>query len=102
MNSFKRFFARFFSKKPHAESTASPKLVCKEVVELVTDYLENALLPETRVQFEEHIAGCDGCTNYLEQVRLTIGMLRTLTQEPAFPETKEELLQVFRQWKEQQ
>jgi hypothetical protein len=33
-------------------------------------------------------------------MRLTIGMLRHLAQEPAFPETKEELLQVFRQWKE--
>jgi len=32
-------------------------------------------------------------------MRLTIGMLRNLAQEPAFPETKEELLQVFRQWK---
>jgi predicted anti-sigma-YlaC factor YlaD len=102
MNSFKRFFARFFSKKHCAESAASPGLVCKEIVELVTDYLENALLPEIRVQFEEHIAGCDGCSHYLEQVRLTIGMLRTLAQEPAFPATKEDLLQVFRQWKEHQ
>ncbi|BCL83709.1 hypothetical protein ccbrp13_61740 [Ktedonobacteria bacterium brp13] len=41
-----------------------------------------------------------GCTNYIEQMRLTIGMLHNLVQEPVFPETKEELVQVFRQWKQ--
>lgn len=77
----------------------SNKLTCKEVVELVTDYLEEALLPETEAQFEEHVASCPGCTIYLQQVRQTISMLQKLTQEPAFPETKEELLQIFQEWK---
>ena len=67
-----------------------------------TDYLEDALLPEKRAQLEAHVAGCDGCTNYIEQVRLTIHMLRNLAQEPAFPETKEDLHQVFRQWRDSQ
>ena len=43
-------------------------LTCQEVVELVTDYLENALLPRTQTLFEEHVAGCPGCTNYVYQV----------------------------------
>lgn len=92
---FRRLFARTSMKK----SNTTAGLACKEVVELVSDYLEGVLLPEKRAALEEHLAGCPGCTNYVEQVRLTIGMLRTLAQEPAFPETKEELLQVFRQWK---
>ncbi len=92
---FKRLFARTSMKK----SNTTAGLACKEVVELVSDYLEEVLLPEKRAALEEHLAGCPGCTNYLEQVRLTIGMLRTLAQEPVFPETKEELLLVFRQWK---
>ena len=75
-------------------------LTCQEVVELVTDYLENALLPRTETLFEEHVAGCPGCTNNLRQVQKTIEMLRTLTQEPIFPETKEELLEIFREWKQ--
>ena len=89
---FKRLFARTSMKRSNG-------LACREVVELVSDYLEGVLLPEKRAALEEHLVGCPGCTNYVEQVRLTIGMLRNLAQEPAFPETKEELLQVFRQWK---
>lgn len=77
----------------------SNKLTCKEVVELVTDYLEEALLPEMEAQFEEHVESCPGCTIYVQQVRQTISMLQKLTQEPAFPETKEELLQIFQEWK---
>jgi predicted anti-sigma-YlaC factor YlaD len=101
MDRFRKLFARFFKKNGHAEdgTPLHRKLVCQEVVELITDYLEGALLPEKHAQFEEHIAGCDGCTNYFEQVRLTIGMLRNLAQEPDFPETKGDLLQAFRQWK---
>ena len=101
MDRFRTFFARFSRKNSHTEKPTSTGLICQEVVELVTAYLEDALLPEKRAQFEDHLADCDGCTNYVEQVRLTIGMLRNLAQEPDFPETKEDLLQVFRQWKNQ-
>jgi predicted anti-sigma-YlaC factor YlaD len=77
-------------------------LSCQEVVELVTDYLEQALLPEKRIQFEEHIVDCPGCDTYIEQVQQTIVMLRNLAKQPMFPETKQELLEVFRNWKRDQ
>jgi predicted anti-sigma-YlaC factor YlaD len=77
----------------------SDKLTCREVVELVTDYLEASLLLEKQAQFEEHIADCPGCTAYIAQVQQTIGMLHKLSDEPLFPETKEELLRVFQEWK---
>jgi predicted anti-sigma-YlaC factor YlaD len=93
------WFRRLFAGTSMKKSNTTAGLACKEVVELVSDYLEGVLLPEKHAALEEHLAGCSGCTNYVEQVRLTIGMLRTLAQEPVFPETKEELLQVFRQWK---
>ncbi|HEX4203260.1 MAG TPA: zf-HC2 domain-containing protein [Ktedonobacteraceae bacterium] len=96
----RRLRARLLPTKQGRDTTVPRGLACQEVVELITDYLEGALLPEQRVQFEEHLAGCPGCRQYLEQVRLTIGMLRNLAHEPVFPETKEELLQAFRQWKE--
>ena len=99
---FKKLFGRTATKKNPPAGTTPAGLACQEVVELVTDYLEDALLPEKRAQLEAHVAGCDGCTNYIEQVRLTIHMLRTLAQEPAFPETKEDLHQVFRQWRNSQ
>jgi anti-sigma factor RsiW len=80
--------------------TINDALTCQQVVELVTEYLENALLPEMRKQVEEHIADCPGCATYLEQVRQTIGMLHLLAQEPAFPKSKQELLQLFQNWKQ--
>ena len=98
-NWFKRLFAHTSVNKGPADKAITQGLACKEVVELITDYLEGALLPEQRAQLEEHIAVCPGCSNYLEQVRLTIGMLHNLAQRQAFPETKDELLEVFRQWK---
>ena len=76
------------------------ELSCQEVVELVTDYLEQALLPETESQFEEHIAKCPGCNTFLEQVQQTIMMLRKLSEQEAFPETKQDLLEIFRNWKQ--
>jgi predicted anti-sigma-YlaC factor YlaD len=76
------------------------QLNCQEVVELVTDYLEQALLPEMQAQFEEHIAECPGCDTYLEQVQQTILMLRKLTEQQMFPKTKQELVEIFRNWKQ--
>jgi predicted anti-sigma-YlaC factor YlaD len=75
-------------------------LTCQKVVELVTEYLENALLPEMRKQLEEHVTDCPGCETYIEQIRQTIGMLHQLAEEPVFPATKQELLQRFRKWKQ--
>ena len=76
------------------------ELNCQEVVELVTDYLEQALLPEMRAKFEEHVAECPGCDTYIEQVQQTIMMLRKLADQTVFPETKQELLEGFRKWKQ--
>ncbi len=74
-------------------------ITCQEFVEMVTDYLENVLLPQARKQFEEHAELCPGCETYLEQVQQTIVMLRHVAEEPATPETKQKLLQVFHQLK---
>jgi anti-sigma factor RsiW len=99
-NWFKRLFTHPSRNKQTTDRTPTQGLACKEVVELVTDYLEGMLPPDKRAELEAHLADCPGCTNYIEQMRLTIGMLRNLAQESVFPETKEELVQVFRQWKQ--
>jgi anti-sigma factor RsiW len=72
---------------------------CREFVEMVTDYLENVLLPEARKQFEDHKEACPGCDTYLEQIQLTIGTLRQIGEEEDTPETKQKLLRAFRQWR---
>ena len=73
-------------------------LSCQELVELVTDYLEDALSLEDRQRFEEHIGGCDNCTRYLEQLRLTIRVVGTISTDDLSPEMERELLGVFRAW----
>ena len=60
---------------------SSDGLTCKEVVEIVTDYLEGALSPEDRERFDAHFAVCDGCTPYVEQMRETIRLTGMLTED---------------------
>jgi predicted anti-sigma-YlaC factor YlaD len=74
-------------------------LSCQEVVELITDYLENALLAEMRKRLEEHVAQCPGCQTYIEQIQQTISMLHQIAKQQVAPATKQELLQFFHSWK---
>jgi anti-sigma factor RsiW len=73
-------------------------IACRDLVELVTDYLEGALSPEQQARFENHIAGCDGCTAYLEQMRDTIRLTGTLREQQTSPGARAELLHAFRGW----
>ncbi len=75
------------------------ELSCQELVELVTDYLENALPPAERVRFEEHLIACPGCQTYLEQMRQTIDVLGRVTEESLEPAARHKLLDLFRNWK---
>ena len=79
------------------DGTAS--LTCRELVELVTDYLEGALPPEDRTRFDEHIAGCRGCTAYMDQMREMLRLLGHLTEDSVSPQAQEALLEAFRDWK---
>ena len=76
------------------------ELGCQEVVELLTDYLEGALPAADRSRLEQHLAGCEGCSNYLEQLRTTIRLTGTLAEELIPPEAMRSLLAVFRAWRE--
>jgi anti-sigma factor RsiW len=80
------------------ELTLEP-LSCRELVELVTDYLEGALAPADALRFEAHIATCDGCTVYLAQLRQTIELTGTLTVDAVSPAAELALLDAFRGWR---
>jgi anti-sigma factor RsiW len=71
-------------------------LVCREFVELVTDYLEGALPDADRVRFEAHLAECDGCSGYLEDMRRLVGTMHEAPEPPPDPRTREALLAAFR------
>jgi predicted anti-sigma-YlaC factor YlaD len=70
-------------------------LVCREFVQFVTDYLEGVLPNHERRRFEAHLAECDGCTGYLEDVRRLVGSLSLLPLAPPDPHTREVLLRAF-------
>ncbi len=70
-------------------------LVCREFVELVSDYLEGALPEGERVRFEAHLAECDGCPGYLEDMRALVGSLHALPEPPPDAATREALLRAF-------
>jgi predicted anti-sigma-YlaC factor YlaD len=55
-----------------------PGLDCDEVVELVTAYLDGALEPDVVSRITEHLAGCEGCTRYVDQMRRTVTLLGRL------------------------
>jgi len=83
-----------------ADSTPPAEMTCQELVEVVTEYLEGTLSMLDKARFEEHLAVCPYCRIYLEQMRQTINALGKLTQESIAPETRAELLQLFRDWKQ--
>jgi anti-sigma factor RsiW len=74
-------------------------LTCREMVELVTDYLEGRLADPDRERFDAHVGRCDACALYIEQMRLTISALGRIPPETISPEAERELLDAFRDWR---
>ncbi len=71
---------------------------CAELVELVTDYLDDALNVAERTRFEQHLVICEGCVNYLDQMRITVALTGRLRVDDLSPEVTGELLEAFRGW----
>ena len=78
---------------------SEPEITCHELVELVTEYLEEAMAPAERARLELHLARCRPCRHYLDQMRKTIDAVGEIPEESVTPEAREDLLEVFRAWK---
>jgi predicted anti-sigma-YlaC factor YlaD len=78
---------------------AHEHVTCQEVVELVTDYLEQALPPDEAAHVEQHINFCEGCDWYFDQMRRTVATVGRIEEEDVPPETREKLLAAFRDWR---
>ena len=78
---------------------AHPEMPCRELVELITDYLEGTLSEVDRLRFEQHLAECRHCRTYLLQMRQTIQALGKLPEKTIPDEAKSQLLRAFRDWK---
>jgi anti-sigma factor RsiW len=73
-------------------------LSCQQMVELVTEYLVGVMEPRRRARFEAHLAGCDGCTNYVEQFRTTVSVVGRLEVDDVPEPVMAELISAFRSW----
>jgi anti-sigma factor RsiW len=71
-------------------------VVCRQVVELVTDYLEGALPGQLRDAVERHLRLCPPCVVYVEQMRTTSAALREVPVESIDPRTRADLVSAFR------
>ncbi len=80
-------------------TTDTQALSCQELVELVTDYLEGVLDGGELARFEEHLAACAKCRDYLTQLRQTIELTGSLTADDLTAEAEEALLDAFRTWR---
>jgi anti-sigma factor RsiW len=75
------------------------RLRCEELIELVTDYFDDALSAEQRHGVEEHLAVCRSCNQHMGQMRVTIKAVQGLREESLPPPARDELLELFREWR---
>jgi anti-sigma factor RsiW len=73
-------------------------IACRDLVELISDYLEGVLPSETVAAIEAHLEGCDGCTRVLDEFRMTIAMMGELREEYVSHKQRALLLRTFRDW----
>ena len=74
-------------------------LTCRELVELVTEYLDGALSPAETRRFEAHLAHCPGCRGHLDHMQLTIQLVGGLTEQSLSPAVAADLVAAFRGWR---
>jgi anti-sigma factor RsiW len=78
-------------------SVLTRDLVCREAVELVTEYLEGSLSRRDRRAFERHLEACDGCETYVAQVKAVLEATGRVGPEDLAPETLDGLTRLFRE-----
>ena len=92
------WFAPWRGRNRGAAGSESLDLVCREVVELVTAYLDDALEPGPRAALERHLAGCPHCTEYFAQIRLVRQTAARVEPEDLAPDARRDLMALYRQW----
>lgn len=70
-------------------------IACRELVELVTDYLEGQLDEGLAAAVAHHLTLCPGCDRYLDQMRETIASLGRVPVESLSAAARAELVVAF-------
>lgn len=81
------------------EGMGGHEITCEQAVALVTDYLENALSAGDRARFETHLTECPLCTEHFRQIRLSIAALGRVRVDDLGPQTRDDLLLLYRRWR---
>ncbi len=79
-------------------SSDLPEMPCRELVERVSDYLEGALPERDRARLETHLAECDDCAIYLEQLRATMRLAGRVELDGLRPDARDALTEAFDAW----
>lgn len=74
-------------------------MTCKDLVELVTAYLEDVMEADTRARFDAHLEKCRGCRNYLDQFRITVHTVGHIRDDDLDPAFRDRLLEAFQNWR---
>ena len=69
---------------------------CRQIAELLGDYLDGSLARETRELIDFHIDGCAPCVAFLNTYRGTVDAARKLPEVAIPPELKKRLLTVLK------
>jgi len=76
------------------------ELVCQDLVELLTDYLEGACDVATVQSLEAHLDGCPDCREYVAQFRSTIEQVGHVALETLSAATQQGLVEAFREFRQ--
>ncbi len=76
-----------------------PDLDCIDLVELTTEYFEGTLSTDEAARLEAHLTECDGCTEFVRQMRVTQDVLGHIDAIVVPAAGRERLLRTFRAWK---
>ncbi len=79
--------------------TRRDAIMCRQAVELVTDYLEGALTGDERARFEAHLSGCPHCREYLREMRVTIAALGRVEPEALSRQARDDLVELYHTWR---
>jgi anti-sigma factor RsiW len=76
--------------------TDASDLECRQIAELLGDYLDGTLPPATHELIDWHIESCQPCVAFVSTYRGTIQATRRLPCSPIPSELKQRLLKVLR------
>lgn len=77
-------------------------MTCRELANLLIDYVSGDLPPEHRQLLDQHLSLCPPCVVFLETYHLTIKLTRQLPDEPLPPQLVSKLKVMLSEMKPEQ